>query len=299
MTWLPDLPTVARASFKALGGSGEPFAVQFNPASLEYTVSNEFDPRNGNNGARQIVKKTSAKLTMTLVFDTTTSGANVRDLTARIAGLLEPERSGRQKAAPKVEFAWGAYRFQGVVEQYKETIDFFSAEGVPLRASINLTLASQEVTFARSSAGAPSVDRQRPEPVQLPPGPTPSEAAARAGEPRAAREIAGQSGAMSLRAGASLNVGGGIGAGVGVSASAGVSAGARFDVKATAGAAFAGLRAPGLSASISSADARAALLPAAAGGGAAFSAGGRAELSGGGSLSAKVGADARIQFGDT
>jgi len=153
MAALPATPTVATATFKVLegaGADGKSFPVQFNPVSLEYTISTEFDDRNGSNGARQFVKKSSAKLTMTLVFDTTDDGSDVRKKTEQISSLLEPAEDGSKKFAPKVEFGWGTYRFKGVVEQYKETIDFFSADGVPLRASINLTLASQEVELAPS-----------------------------------------------------------------------------------------------------------------------------------------------------
>src|SRR3954470_20262654 len=162
MGWLPDAPTLAPATFKILdgpGAGGTPFQAQFNPASLECTITNEFDDRNGNNGARQFVKKSSAKLSMTVVFDTTDTGNSVRDVTANIAALLEPAPDGTKKFAPKVEFGWGTYSFKGVVEQFKETLDFFSARGVPLRSSINLTLASQDVEFQSNRSPAPPVDR--------------------------------------------------------------------------------------------------------------------------------------------
>ena len=234
MPWLPDLRAVASATFTVLDGAGAgaaPFELQFNPASLDYTVSNEFDDRSGASGARQFVKKSSAKLTMTLVFDTTTTGNSVRDVTAAIAALLEPARDGSRSFAPKVEFGWGSYSFKGVVEQFKETLDFFSASGVPLRSSINLTLASQEVEFQSSRSPAPRADREpRADPVQLPPGASAADAARGAGDPRASRAIAGASGAASLRfsAGVSLSVGASVslGAAADFSAAAGVGAGA-------------------------------------------------------------------------
>ena len=251
MPWLPNIPATQSATFKVLegtGAGGPAFAVQFNPASLEYTISTEFDDRNGNNGARQFVKKTSAKLTLTLIFDTTQTGASVRDVTANIAGLLEPAPDGTKKFAPKVEFGWGTYSFKGVVEQFKETIDFFSASGVPLRSSINLTLASQEVEFQSSKNPAPTVDRTpRADPVRTPRGTAPSEVANALGDPRAARGIAGASGSASLRFGgsASLSVGGEIslaaaasfsaGAGAGLSAGGGFGAAAGLSVGGGAG----------------------------------------------------------------
>lgn len=231
MPWLPDVPATEPATFKVLegtGAGGAPFAVQFNPASLEYTIATEFDDRNGNNGARQFVKKSSAKLTMTLVFDTTQTGASVRDVTANIAALLEPAPDGSKKFAPKVEFGWGTYSFKGVVEQFKETIDFFSASGVPLRSSINLTLASQNVEFQSNKSPSPTVDRSpRPDPVAAPPGTAPTEAANALGDPRAARDIASANGSDSLRFGgsASLSVGGSITLSAAASFSVGASAG--------------------------------------------------------------------------
>jgi hypothetical protein len=334
MSWLPAASNVAAATFKVLDGTGaggQAFDVQFNPASLEYTITNEFDDRNGNNGARQFVKKSSAKLTMTLVFDTTETGESVRNVTANISKLLEPARDGSRKFAPKVEFGWGSYSFKGVVEQFKETLDFFAASGVPLRSSINLTLASQEVEFQSNKSPAPPVDRSaQPEPVSAPPGAGAADVANALGDPRAARGIAGVNGAASLRfgAGAGLSVGGsvslqaaanfsagasaGLGAGLSAGGGAGLSVGggaglslgggASFGaaLTATAGPAFASLRMSPPSVSISAGDARAALLPPSPGAGAAsFAPGGRAVAQAGGSLGADVGAGASVRGGIT
>ena len=326
MSFLPAAPDVAAASFAVIDGTGagQPaIPVQFNPASLDYTITNEFDDRNGNNGARQFVKKSTAKLSMTLVYDSTDDGSDVRIQTETISSLMEPAKDGKKKFAPKVEFGWGTYTFKGVIEQYKETIDFFAASGVPLRASIALTLAAQGVEFQSSKNPDASVDGDlTPDPVDVPPGAAPASVANALGDPRAARSIASANGAASLRfgAGASLSVGGSvsIGAPVAFSAGAGLSVGGGagiggglsigggvgLGIGATAGAAFAGLRVgtTGASASVDTATARAALLPAAGASGAvSFGPGGRARSSGGASLSADVGAGAdlhtRLGFG--
>ena len=334
MTWLPDAPAITSATFKVLDGAGAggtPFDVQFNPASLEYTVSNDFDDRNGNNGARQFVKKNSAKLTMTLAFDTTDVGTSVRDVTANLAALLQPTMDGSKKVAPKVEFGWGTYSFKGVAEQFKETIDFFSADGVPLRSSVALTLSQQTAEFQSNKSPAPAVDRSaQPDPVSAPAGASPADLSNALGDPRAARAIASANGASSLRfggdvafgvggdvtlsaaaafsVGASANVGLGAsaGIGIGIGASAGVGAsvgiGAGLSVGATAGASFGGLRVALPTVGVNVADARAALLPAPRlAGAASFGAGGRATVQAGASLAADVGATAdlhtRIDFG--
>lgn len=263
MSWLPDSPTVASATFAVLDGQGKAgtaMPVQFNPASLEYTISNEFDDRSGNAGARQVVKKSTSKLTMTLVFDTTDTGTSVHELTDRIAAFLPRPVNGNKAAAPKIEFGWGAYKFQGVAEQFKETIDFFSPSGVPLRSSIALTLSGQEVEFQSSKNPQAAVDQAPPaDPVSAPPGNSPSDLSSALGDPRAARAIADANGADSLRfggdagfavgasvsltpaaafsVGASANVGmsAGGGLGIGVGAGVGVSAGIGVGVGASAG----------------------------------------------------------------
>jgi hypothetical protein len=310
MASLPEVQSIAKANFRVLegaGGGATEFDVQFNPASLEYTITNQFDDRNGNNGARQFVKKSSAKLVMTLIFDSTDDGSDVRIKTEQVSRLLEPSPDGKKKFAPKVEFGWGTYRFKGVIEQYKETIDFFAASGVPLRAGIALTLASQEVEFESSKNPAAAVDGSfAPDPVVLPagPGPTAGGAAAIAntlGDPRAARAIASASGSASLRFGASAGLS--VGGGVSLSAAVGFAPAASLGIGAGSGAAFAGLRASPPKVSVDLPEARAALLPPPRGAGAAsFGPGGRVQVGAGGSLSADVGAGAdlhqRIKFGN-
>ncbi|MDB5801309.1 MAG: hypothetical protein JWL63_2248 [Rhodocyclales bacterium] len=326
MPMLPDMPTVEKATFKVLegtGAGGAPVSVQFNPASLEYTLSNEFDDK-GSNAARQFVKKTSGKLTMTLIYDTTDTGGDVREQTETISRLLEPAKDGTKKFAPKVEFGWGTYTFKGVIEQYKETIDFFAASGVPLRASINVTLSSQEVEFQSKKNPPASVDGDlSPDPVSAPAGAGAADVANAMGDPRAARSIAGANGSDSLRFGGSaslsvgvdislsaaasfsvgasasagLSIGGGAGLSVGGGISAGVSlgGGVGLSVTATAGEAFTGLRVTPPTVTVSVVNARAVLLPApGVVGAASFGPGGRARVQSGGSLAADVGVSADL-----
>ena len=116
-------------------------SVHFNPASLQYTVSNTLKDEGSGAKKKQFVSQTTAKLTMDLVFDTTATGEDVRETTDKMAKLLKPHGPSGKQVPPLVEFGWGVYRFTGMVEQYKETLDFFAASGVPLRASVNLTLS--------------------------------------------------------------------------------------------------------------------------------------------------------------
>jgi hypothetical protein len=309
----PASETIALAHFKSLAGKdkGQLIPVQFNPASLQYTIANTLNQKDPNNKKSvQFVSQATAKLTMDLVFDTTMTGVDVRETTDKMAKLLRPY--GNDNVPPSVEFSWGTYTFTGIVEQYKETLDFFSASGVPLRSGINLTLSSNAVVFESAKNPNASVDGQGgSEPVVLPDSAGPSSVANTLGDPRAARAIASASGSASLRfgGGASLAVAGSVtlsppaafstGGGLGLSAGAGISIGA------TAGSAFSGLRVGASATSSSGMTNTQALLPAASvtsGGRAGFDLGGAARAQAGGSLSADVGAtsgsSARIGFHD-
>lgn len=293
---LSDTP----ATFETMTGPKVTVPVHFNPASLQHTVSNTLKEEGQGAKKKQYVSQTTAKLTMDVIFDTTDTGEDVRITTNKMAQLLQPVPEGQSKKVPPlVKFSWGAYSFTGMVEQFKETIDFFAAGGLPLRSSINLTLSSQEVSFEGGTSGdQASVDADlAAEPVVVPDdeGPLggPQGAANRAGDPRAARGIAAANGAASLRfggggglaVGASASVGFAAGASVGVGFSAGIGASAGAGFSAAAGASAGG----GVS-----------LLPAAAfaaGGGAGLGIGGGAGLGIGGGIGVGVGGGVGIGAG--
>jgi hypothetical protein len=308
----PEVVVVEKAKFTPLAGryEGRSIEVHFNPASLQYTVANT-QGQNKNSQGVQFVSQSTAKLTMDLVFDTTLTGVDVRGITDKTAQLLRPYQNEGGKVPPQVEFRWGVYTFKGIVDQYKETLDFFSAGGVPLRSSVNLTLSKIAKVFASSTKNpnASVDDEVVPEPVVVsdrpspaPGGASPSSVANAMGDPRAARAIASLSAPESLRFGggsAALVVAGS----VSLSPSAAFAAGTGLRITATAGAAFAGLRAGASATASRGVTNTQALLPSprvASGGG--FALGGAANAGAGGSLSADVGASAdlsaRIGFPD-
>ena len=314
----PMIESLATARFKTVKAA-EPIevSVHFNPASLQYTVSNTLKDQGSGSKKKQYVSQTTAKLTMDLVFDTTATGVDVRETTDKMAKLLKPHGPSGKQVPPLVEFGWGVYRFTGMVEQYKETLDFFAASGVPLRSSVNLTLSSQDVIFESNKNPNASVDGDlTPEPVSVPtsPGPAggPAGLANSLGDPRAARAIAAANGSASLRFSAGAELAVGAGAGVSLSAAAafstgasagfglGISGGAGLGISGGVGAGvsadFSGLRASA-STEVSMPDPGTALTlsaDAGAGGGTQFGLGGRAQSTGSASLSADVGANAEL-----
>jgi hypothetical protein len=300
--------TVLRKAFFELQSgpqSGEHIDVHFNPVSLQYELSNNLQDEGSGSQKKQYVSKSTAKLSMELVFDTTDTRTDeaeytdVREHTGKVARLMQPVE-GEKTLPPVVSFEWGVYKFQGMVESYKETIDFFSDNGIPLRSTVSLTMASQEQVFETQTA-TPEDERASslPDTAELPRGESgsASQLANQAGDPGGARQIAQQNGDESLRFPGQGNAvvsegpnlqgpvafasgGGGFGAsiggGFGASAGGGFGASAGGGFGASAGGGFGASAGGGFGAS--------------AGGGFGASAGGGFGASAGGGFGASAGA---------
>ncbi len=312
------IPVVTKAQLQSLSG-GDPLVVHFNPASLVYSLENSTRQQGGDPKRRQYAGQFTGKLTMDLQFDTTDTGDDVRTITNQVAMFMQssaqasPGGSGSSGANPPAQpvlaFQWGTYVFKGIMESFKETIDFFSADGVPLRALVSIGLARQDNVFDQdqslqgTNTGAGSV-------VQTSSTASATSAATQGGDPSASRALASANGLENPRftGGASLQVNSGIqlnaaagfaasasvGGGTGVSGGLGVSAGASgglgVALGASAGAgvgvsAGAGVGAAGVS------------ISAGASAGVGVSAGAGASVSGGGQLSLSVSGGAL--FGST
>lgn len=245
---------ITRATFTKTGGGGE-ISVDFNPETLRYVIANTLSDReNAQEGqSQQYVSKSSAKLTMELIFDTTDSGSDVRDKTNRMQAFMEPDED---QVPPRVDFEWGTYKFTGMFDSYQETLDFFAPDGVPLRATISLTLANQENVFEGNQAANGSGGDEEPTEAPASPGAGVTDTATQAGAPEAGREIAAANGVENMRfpgsgslsvsgkiqlkapaafasGGFSLGASGGASAGAGLSL--GISGGAGFSTGASAG----------------------------------------------------------------
>ena len=135
------------------------FDVQLNPESLQYDLTNAFET-NERGGGTQKVEETTAKLSFELIWDTTETGQDVRNQTRQLIRLMQPEDD-----APRlVTFRWGEFRFSGFVESYKEVLDFFSENGVPLRANTALVLTEQGVDWRAATADTSTAANNDSEP---------------------------------------------------------------------------------------------------------------------------------------
>jgi hypothetical protein len=183
---------IARA--EVVIGDGQPIPVQFNPASLQVEITNSISQQGEAGATHQVSTQSSAKLGLDLLFDTTATGEDVRNRTRPLraavraptdaSGGAAPSDASAAFVPPRVTFQWGTFLFAGIAESFRETLDFFSSEGVPLRAQIAISLKEQPNEFTA---------------FERPAGGQALETPASGGDRRAARAIAGANGEASLR----------------------------------------------------------------------------------------------------
>ncbi len=88
---------------------------------------------------------------MELLFDTSQSGDDVRNMTLAISKMMQvPD----QNNAPNVQFSWGTFVFTGIIQSMDETLDLFSERGVPLRATVRLSMSGVDLDPQKTGIGA-------------------------------------------------------------------------------------------------------------------------------------------------
>src|SRR5262245_14001674 len=185
---MAEQPKVTRAELRELTPKGEEVPdsrvpVQFNPETLKVSFANQVVPP-ANQGAAtdqrgttaiQYVGKGTTKLSVQLWFDV--SGVlpqgqedvtDVRELTKKVAYFITPKPAPddpKKDIPPGVRFLWGTFQFDGIMESLEESLEFFSPEGKPLRASVTLNISQQKIQFAFAKVAGNGTGR---------PGSTPS-----------------------------------------------------------------------------------------------------------------------------
>jgi hypothetical protein len=149
--------------------------VQFNPETLKVTFANQLqtpaapgDQRG--TPARQYVGAGTTKLAVQLWFDVSApqegdAESDVRELTKKVAFFITPKKDGDTFVPPAVRFIWGSFQFDGIMEGLEESLEFFSPEGKPLRASVSFTLSQQKITafaFRPTQGGVPGTGGSAP-----------------------------------------------------------------------------------------------------------------------------------------
>ncbi len=149
---------------------GREVRVQFNPETLKVSFANQVtQPQSPGDqsgpSTRQYVGSGTTKLALQLWLDVTaplpeseSRRVDVRELTAQVAYFITPqERSERARGGrgasrtvlvpPPLRFKWGTFQFDGIVDSLDESLEFWSPDGRPLRASLSLSLSQQRIQF--------------------------------------------------------------------------------------------------------------------------------------------------------
>lgn len=235
--------------------------VQFNPPTLKITYSTENKGGSQPGGSsKQFVGQGSSKLAVELLFDTSQSGTDVRWWTGKVAYFLGARKQSdpnNKRTPPGAQFSWGTFEFSGVVDSLQETLEFFSEEGTPLRATVQLGMTRLDIVFPDSEKPADAKGGQPGARPLTPPPPDGNliKGAGKNGDSgnwkstAAANDVddplrvppgkrldmnAGASGGAGF--GAALGAGGGFGAGAGIGG--GASAAVGFSAGLGAGAGF-------------------------------------------------------------
>lgn len=144
--------------------------VQFNPQTLKVSYSNRTSGGDEPTpSGKQSIGRNTTRLSLELWFDVTAparpeeqsgggaSVPDVRDLTEEVSYFLMPKPKtvdGETKQVlPGVRFQWGTFLFDGVMDSMDETLEYFSADGRPLRASVSIALSKNEVGVTRLTSG--------------------------------------------------------------------------------------------------------------------------------------------------
>lgn len=172
---MPDSSNPAKAQLVELDSNfkdkkgGKIVTVQFNPETLKVSFANQIVQSDGAGGgtgdqsgpaARQFVGAGTTKLSLQLWFDVgaqtpdaSTRVIDVRELTKKVAYFITPRKEGKHFIPPAVRFHWGSFHFDGIMDSLDESLEFFSAEGVPLRASVSVSMSQQKITKFEGKAG--------------------------------------------------------------------------------------------------------------------------------------------------
>ena len=171
------------AEFKNEINTDKKCQVQFNPETLKVSFANQVATPSGagdqkGTPARQFVGAGTTKLSLQLWFDVTApmppeqkKEQDVRKLTAKVAYFITPKPEGDKFVPPAVRFIWGSFQFDGIMESMEESLEFFSSDGRPLRASVTINLTQQKITEFTFRATAGPGAKQSPGTRPLTPAP--------------------------------------------------------------------------------------------------------------------------------
>lgn len=188
---MPESVKLAKAELRQLDAeykneinSEKNVKVQFNPETLKVSFANQIQTPEGagdqkGTPTQQFVGAGTTKLVLQLWFDVNAPQEgetvnDVRKMTEKISYFITPTPDPKDKKKflpPAVRFIWGSFQFDGLMESLEESLEFFSSEGIPLRASMSMNLTQQKIDQYKFPKDAPS---RMPLPGTRPLTPAPS-----------------------------------------------------------------------------------------------------------------------------
>ncbi|MCL7412014.1 MAG: LysM peptidoglycan-binding domain-containing protein [ANME-2 cluster archaeon] len=114
--------------------------VCFNPADYSLDKSNQYQDTSIpglQSPVTQFVSGGAQTLTLELFFDTYEKQKDVREYTKKIDALVNIDPDIH--APPVCKFVWGGLEFKAVVEKVTKKFTMFLSDGIPVRATLNLT----------------------------------------------------------------------------------------------------------------------------------------------------------------
>ena len=163
----------------------------FNPSKFSFQMSNRWDaePVAGASApSLRYAGAQSGKFSLSLVFDTTATGASVTTHTNKLLKLMEVDKTlsdydpQRNSGRPQwLTFHWGTqlHTFKAIISSLNVTFTYFASDGTPLRANVEASFDQYEAddTWARQNptSGTPNPQRTH----QVLPGETLDRIAAR------------------------------------------------------------------------------------------------------------------------
>ncbi len=123
-------------------------ACMFNPFEYTLTKSNSYKESDATKGASapkaEFSKGGAQTLQISLLFDTYTTGSDVRDVTNILWKMMavkeRPNKKPDEKdSPPMVAFAWGTFYFVAYITNMTQKFTLFTHEGKPVRAKVDVT----------------------------------------------------------------------------------------------------------------------------------------------------------------
>jgi hypothetical protein len=153
---MADRPNVQKARIVNAKNSSKSVTCHFNPETftLDRTIQWNFETTQGDDLPRVTFAGGQASdLTMTLLFDTTDTGEDVRDSYGVLLELAQVDPNAKdaktgQSEPPLCRFEWGRFlTFTAVVTKLGQQFTMFKADGTPVRAQVTVTFKQvQEAT---------------------------------------------------------------------------------------------------------------------------------------------------------